>query len=68
MGKVIFFVLVAIAIVFTIAAEVGLYSIIWTVQSEAAQWIFLVIMFAIPLLLAAPLCEMAETIWPNLFE
>jgi hypothetical protein len=68
MEKVIFFILTAISIIFITAAEIGLYTIIWSVQSEAAQWIFLVIMFAIPLLLAAPLCEMAETIWPNLFE
>jgi hypothetical protein len=68
MEKVVFFVLVFIAVVFITAAEIGLYTMIWSVQSEAGQWIILVIMFMMPLLLAAPLCEMAETIWPNLFE
>jgi len=68
MEKVIFFVLLSVAVAFTIAAEMGLYTIIWTTQSEAAQWIVLAIMFMMPLLLAAPLCEMAETIWPKYFE
>jgi hypothetical protein len=68
MEKVIFFILVAVAVAFTAAAEAGLYMIIWSTQSEVGQWIILVIMLTMPLLLAAPLCEMAEVIWPNLFE
>ena len=68
MEKVIFFALAAAAVIFITVAEIGLYTIIWTTQSEAAQWIVLAIMFMMPLLLAAPLLEMAGTIWPERFE